>query len=365
MDGGLTHFGEVASYVYRVFEWRNELLVHRRLDNCRPHHRGGLLLGAIAGCTGAPKKNSSRRFAVPKGPPPHAAMPCCVPWNGTQNTRCRNGRVESHRSQFAIGGCGTMHGFPRLKFCGFTRSEDVLAALDAGAEAIGLNFYSASKRFVSLAVAESLSKVAHGHALRVGVFVNATPEEVESVVLRCGLDAIQLHGDEPVSWLERAHRLAGLQKIPVLRALPYRGVIDDAAVREWSKSGAGEGSQVMGLLIDAYDPIERGGTGKTAQWDLLYPRPNSFYGEGQPSTDRSGCRVPIGLEIDATTEPQQRPIPILLAGGIRPDNLQRALQTAQPDGIDMASGIETAPGIKDHQAMMYIGQMVEQHFGRR
>jgi phosphoribosylanthranilate isomerase len=257
-----------------------------------------------------------------------------------------------------------MHLFPRLKFCGFTRAEDVLAALDAGADAIGLNFYPASKRFVSLAVAESLSKIAHGHALRVGVFVNATPEEVEAVVLRCGLDAIQLHGDEPVAWLEQSHRLAGLRNTPVLRALPYRGAIDDAAVHDWSKAGACEGNRVMGLLIDAYDPIERGGTGKTAQWNLLYPRPHSFYGEDHPS-DRSGCRDPIGLEIDATSEAQVKPIPILLAGGIRPDNLLRALQTAQPDGIDMASGIESAPGIKDHQAMMCIGQMVDQHFGQR
>jgi len=258
-----------------------------------------------------------------------------------------------------------MHLFPRLKFCGFTRTEDVLAALDAGADAIGLNFYSASKRFVSLAVAESLSKVAHGHALRVGVFVNATPEEVESVVLRCGLDAVQLHGDEPVAWLEQAQRLGGLRKTPVLRALPYRGAIDDPVVLEWSKAAACEANQILGLLIDAYDPIERGGTGKTAQWELLYPRPVSFYGDGQPWTKPARGRDQVGLELDALPEPPAQPIPMLLAGGIRPDNLLQALQTAQPDGIDMASGIELEPGIKDHQAMKYIGQMVEQHFGRR
>jgi phosphoribosylanthranilate isomerase len=78
-------------------------------------------------------------------------------------------------------------------------------------------------------------------------------------------------------------------------------------------------------LVDSYDPVQRGGTGRTARWDLLFPRPIEF-----------------------------RHVPILLAGGLKSENISQAIQTAQPDGIDIASGIESAPGVKDHSKMQAI-----------
>jgi phosphoribosylanthranilate isomerase len=237
---------------------------------------------------------------------------------------------------------------PRLKFCGFTRRDDVVAAIDAGADAIGLNFYPASKRFVTLQVGEELSKCAEGQSLRVGVFVNATPTEVESVVRRCGLDIIQLHGDEDALWLQEASKLSGLNGIGVLRALPYRGEVDDPAIRLWSSLALTRSSPVLGILVDAYDPIDRGGTGRTVRWDALYPRPRSFDGRMEDS-------------LEATQEASTC-APCMLAGGIRVDNVVEALATARPDGIDLASGIESAPGIKDHLWMRRIAEQVQRYF---
>jgi phosphoribosylanthranilate isomerase len=237
---------------------------------------------------------------------------------------------------------------PRLKFCGFTRRDDVVAAIDAGADAIGLNFYPASKRFVTPQLGEELSRCAEGQTLRVGVFVNATPAEVESVVRSCSLDLIQLHGDEDAHWLEEASKLQSLSGIGVLRALPYRGEVDDAAIRLWSSLALTKSSPVIGILVDAYDPIDRGGTGRTVRWDALYPRPRSFDGRIEDSQN---------LPQKAITY-----APCMLAGGIRVDNVVEALATARPDGIDLASGIESEPGIKDHRLMHRIAEQVHRYF---
>ncbi|MFN7730316.1 MAG: phosphoribosylanthranilate isomerase [Pirellula sp.] len=237
----------------------------------------------------------------------------------------------------------------RLKYCGFTRLEDVQAAIDVGVSAIGLNFYPKSKRFIARDLAERLSRCAEGQVLRVGVFVNASPMEVESIVLGCGLDCVQLHGDETVEWLQESAQRPGLQGVGILRAMPYRGQVDDAAVLSWSDCAARQGSPVQGILVDAYDPIERGGTGRTARWDLLYPRPSAFeYKESSAQgLDRTRAWVPM-----------------LLAGGITADNVEQAMQVARPDGVDVASGIESAPGIKDPVLMRRIAQQVHRFYER-
>lgn len=240
-----------------------------------------------------------------------------------------------------------MKPFPRLKFCGFTREVDVESAIEAGASAIGLNFVPNSKRFVEPSIASSLSRVAAGRILRVGVFVNSTPEEVADVCSLCELDAIQLHGDERLEWLERSQRIERLRGLPILRALPYRGRDDDAAIEPWSRAANDPASPVVAILVDAYDPADpaaRGGTGKMARWDLLYPRPPSF-----------SSREPGGTRSPATA-------PLILAGGIDRHNVLEACSIARPDGIDLASGIESAPGIKDREAMFAVAQAVRSLF---
>lgn len=247
-----------------------------------------------------------------------------------------------------------MKWFPRLKFCGLTREIDVEGAIQAGADAIGLNFYEKSRRFVSIELGSRLSRIAAGHSVRVGVFVNASPETIARHVECCDLDAIQLHGDEEDAWMQAALRWNSIQQRPILRAMAYRGAVDTPDLQYWCRRVNDPCDPVCGLVIDAYDPVERGGTGKTARWDLLYPRP-------EPFTSGIGSGAESHEERVAT---ERTKVPLILAGGLTEANLREACRTAKPDGIDVASGIESAPGIKDRELMKRFGAIAQQCLGR-
>ncbi|MFN7843031.1 MAG: phosphoribosylanthranilate isomerase [Pirellula sp.] len=216
---------------------------------------------------------------------------------------------------------------PKIKFCGFTRHEDLEVACSLGVDAIGLNFYARSPRYVDTIRARELSMIAEGRTTRVGVFVNSTPSEVVNVVEACSLDVVQLHGDEGLDWIAEAIIHPQLEKMPILRALSWRGPSypeDEATAGKWANHNA-----VSGLLIDAHDPVQRGGTGKVARWDLLCPRP-----------------VPLQKK------------PFWLAGGLTPQNIHQALDLVRPDGIDLASGIEISPGIKSPELMKLVCEKI-------
>lgn len=218
---------------------------------------------------------------------------------------------------------------PKIKFCGLTRLEDVRAAIDCGANAIGLNFYKPSPRYVSPEAARELSLAADGLALRVGVFVNASPKEVDAVLAICPLDCIQLHGDEAPDWIVDASAISSLKSILFIKAVAWRDMEEDREkVQAWTQS---QHPRLLGMLIDTYDPVQRGGTGKTARWDLLFPRPKELQNAK-----------------------------ILLAGGLTPENISQAIDTTKPDGVDIASGIESAPGIKDQSKMRVIAEVARQ-----
>jgi len=119
---------------------------------------------------------------------------------------------------------------PRLKFCGFTRQEDVAQALELQIDAIGLNFYPKSKRYIEPQAARKLSLIAQGACLRVGIFVDATPEQIDQVLSVCPLDAIQLHGSETIDWLGQYQQSSYWPSLPILKALAYRGAIDDPSL---------------------------------------------------------------------------------------------------------------------------------------
>lgn len=242
---------------------------------------------------------------------------------------------------------------PRLKFCGLTREVDVKSAMESGACAIGLNFVATSKRLIDLKVASHLSQIAAGKILRVGVFVNTEPHQVAEILRVCSLDAIQLHGDEGIEWVDRAQSHPELAKLPIFKALPYRGGGDDPAVERWSREAKDPRSPVAAILVDAYDPVERGGTGKIVRWDLLDPRPASFF-----------VTKPSQGEITDKIITENSSAPLILAGGINRHNVSEACERAKPEGIDVASGIEIAPGIKDREAMFSIAEQVHAHFAR-
>ena len=218
---------------------------------------------------------------------------------------------------------------PKIKFCGLTRTEDVVAAIECGADAIGLNFYKPSPRYVSPETARGLSHAAENLVLRVGVFVNASPTEVDAVLAVCQLDCIQLHGDETPEWIDSAEVFPSLKSLLFIKAVCWRDIEEDRQkVLAWTRRNH---PRLLGFLVDAYDPVQRGGTGKIARWDLLFPRPEEL-----------------------------RNTSILLAGGLTPENISQAIEIAKPDGLDFASGIESAPGIKDHSKMRAIAENVRE-----
>lgn len=205
----------------------------------------------------------------------------------------------------------------RIKVCGVTRSSDAAGVAAAGADAIGLNFYEASPRCVSIDTARELAAVVAGGPTVVGVFVNATADHIAEVASAVPLGAIQLHGDEPSEFV------ATLPKsVPLLRA--FR--IDDrglAPVAEYARQCQGI-RPLDGVLLDAaVAPAEGesqayGGTGHRLDWA----------GVGKERRLVEGS-------------------PVILAGGLKAENVARAIALSHADGVDTASGVESSPGVKD------------------
>jgi phosphoribosylanthranilate isomerase len=195
----------------------------------------------------------------------------------------------------------------RVKVCGLTRLEDAHAAWEAGVDALGLNFWPGSPRCVSPELAQQLARTRPPLGAVVGVFVNEAPERIRALVRACGLTAVQLHGDEP------PEACAGYG-VPVIKALRVRGPEDVARARQYV--GAGE---VCGLLLDGAAPAYGGG-GVGFDWSLV--------------ASLRDCGLPL-----------------LVAGGLTPRNVEAAVRATRPYGVDVASGVESAPGLKDASAV--------------
>ncbi|HMP05521.1 MAG TPA: phosphoribosylanthranilate isomerase [Lacipirellulaceae bacterium] len=200
----------------------------------------------------------------------------------------------------------------RVKICGITNVEDANVAVEAGAEAIGLNFYAKSPRCVSVEVAREISNRVGASAKCVAVVVNKPAADVLEIAGRTRLLCVQLHGDEPASSVA-----AIPDALDVIRArrMDSDGVAAIAADIEACRR-AGRGPSA--LLIDAMTPGCYGGTGKTVSW--------------------------VGL---ADHDRWLRGTPLILAGGLTPDNVAKAIRIVRPAAVDVASGVESAPGKKD------------------
>lgn len=193
----------------------------------------------------------------------------------------------------------------KIKFCGITRIEDAVAAYEAGADAIGLNFCKTSPRYVSSELARGIVDANDGKMAIVGVFVNASIDEISRAVQAFKLDYVQLHGEE------HPDNFSGQSLPPIIRSLTWLGPQSAGTATSWL------GQNLAAFLVDAHDPVARGGTGKVANWDLLVPRPHPL-----------------------------NEVPLLLAGGLTAANVALGIQKVRPLGVDTASGIEEAPGIK-------------------
>lgn len=198
----------------------------------------------------------------------------------------------------------------KIKICGITKPDDAAQSVPIGADAIGLNFYEKSSRFVSDDEASEIIAATSGRAACVGVFVNSTVEEIQKRML-LPLTHVQLHGDESPEMVSE------LSDWPVIRAIRLQPEADDqqaieaanAEIRKWTGAG------VVAVLLDAAAPRHYGGTGTKLSWPLV---------------SQLECSVPI-----------------ILAGGLTGENVSAAIATAAPHAVDVASGVESEPGTKD------------------
>jgi len=200
----------------------------------------------------------------------------------------------------------------KVKICGITNLEDAQAAIDAGADLLGFNFYAKSPRYVSPEVACAIvERIRSSHRVPtlVGVFVNSSLEEVQSILQAVDLDLAQLHGDEPPEFLEQLNG----RGFKALRPVSTEDAETNAA------RYAPHGSMEPVLLIDAYRKDRYGGTGHVGDWSIAAKLAGSY--------------------------------PILLAGGLTPENVAEAIQQVKPWGVDVASGVESSPGEKDVEKM--------------
>ena len=187
----------------------------------------------------------------------------------------------------------------KIKICGVKTVEDALLSVEAGADALGLNFYPPSPRYVAPAQARNIVVELPPFVLRIGVFVDTPPEDVREIADEVGLHAVQLHGSEPASEAPRYGR-------PIIPAVKIRSEEDIERINALPERT---------LLVDAYKKGLHGGTGQTFNWKWLH----------------------------GITEKKR----IILAGGLNPENVADAIRTVHPYAVDVASGVESSPGRKD------------------
>jgi len=188
----------------------------------------------------------------------------------------------------------------KVKICGITNVTDALAAVDAGADALGFMFYAPSPRCVTQELAAGIIRELPPFVAKVGVFVNPTEAEVRNAIVECGLDTLQFHGEEPPEFC----RAFGLKVIKAFR------------VRDKESLKITEAYPTEAWLLDSYVAGQLGGTGAQFNWDLA-------------------------------TEVAQKHKSVILAGGLTPENAADAVRKVRPYGLDASSGVESAPGKKD------------------
>ena len=193
-----------------------------------------------------------------------------------------------------------------VKICGITRVADAMAAVAEGAGAIGFIMWPGSPRYLPPAQAREIVESLPPHILKVGVFVNQAAPDVNGAAELAGLTHVQLHGDE-------SHKYAALMCRRVIKAV----TAGSAATTDSWPAASWPAETIW--LVDAHDPVRRGGTGQTADW-----------------------RAAAALARQHT---------VWLAGGLTPANVAEAVAQVAPAGIDVSSGVEQQPGIKDHEKL--------------
>lgn len=204
------------------------------------------------------------------------------------------------------------YGVPRVKICGITNIEDARHASACGADALGFVFYSASPRFIEPEQARQIIADLPPFITTVGLFVNELPVRIRELVDYCGLDTVQLHGDE-------VPEQCSYPPCRVIKALRLKDGMNDKMFASY---------HVSSLLLDAYVPDRFGGTGEKCDWDLA-------------------ARIAAKHRV-------------ILAGGLNPDNVAEAVRQVRPYGVDVSSGVEQNTGLKDPEKVAMFIRMAKE-----
>jgi phosphoribosylanthranilate isomerase len=202
----------------------------------------------------------------------------------------------------------------RVKICGITNWTDARLAVRAGADALGFNFYRKSPRYIAPDEARTIATRLPRRVLLVGVFVNASAEEVLRVARNVDLNALQLHGEESPAEVARLS-----ESYPVIKAFRVGPGFKAGRLARYGSASA--------FLLDGFDRKRRGGTGNTFDWSVA--RAATKYGA------------------------------IIVAGGLNPENVARAIREAQPFGVDVCGGVEALPGKKDPERLRALMEEIE------
>ncbi|MBI1453574.1 MULTISPECIES: phosphoribosylanthranilate isomerase [Acinetobacter] len=195
----------------------------------------------------------------------------------------------------------------RAKICGITRIQDIQSVVQAGADAIGFVFFAPSPRSVTAVQAAELIQHIPPYVQTVGLFVNATATEIQDILKTSPVDILQFHGDESPKQCHTIAQTIGRRWYKAIQVKPDLDVI--AEIQAFQQAGA------SAVLLDAWHPELKGGTGHSFDWTQF------------PKLD----------------------IPLILAGGLKPDNIEDAIQTTGAYAVDVSGGVESAKGIKDQQ----------------
>ncbi|MDQ2075533.1 phosphoribosylanthranilate isomerase [Marinimicrobium sp. ABcell2] len=196
----------------------------------------------------------------------------------------------------------------RVKICGITHPDDAKQAVADGADALGVVFYADSPRAVSVSQARAVAEAAGPFVTLVGLFVNAEAEQVADILAQVPIQLLQFHGSEEAKYCESFNR-------PYIKAIRMRPELDVEA-------SMAQHPRALGFLLDAYRPGVPGGTGETFDWRRV---------------------------------PRETRQPIILAGGLTPNNVAQAIEATLAYGVDVSGGVEAAPGRKDrHKVKMFI-----------
>jgi phosphoribosylanthranilate isomerase len=200
-----------------------------------------------------------------------------------------------------------------IKICGITNINDAYVAIKCGADALGFIFYSKSQRYVMPERAKEIIQKLPYEIIKVGVFVNHEIHEVKEIAKFCGLNLIQLHGDETPEYCDH------FQTSSLIKAVSLRAKEDIQKLN---------GYCVKAILVDAREPGHYGGTGKNSDWSLAKKLKEAY--------------------------------PLILAGGLHRGNIRKAIETVRPQAVDINSGVEISPGKKDLQRVKEIIAMVRE-----